>query len=69
MTTIMSTQNFSPLMTFMMNRALPGSVKKKSIMQGIGRHSPHQVYNFCEKDCAALAQILGKYYAYNLLIF
>ena len=67
----MSTQTFPRYPTFFFPLFMPMAIKKKSTQQGIGRHSPEQVYKICEKACHTLSLILGNYIIldHSLLIF
>ncbi|KAK3871266.1 hypothetical protein Pcinc_023581 [Petrolisthes cinctipes] len=44
--------------TFIPVFMVPG-IKHRSREQGIGLHSPEEIYQICKKDCATLAGVLG----------
>lgn len=45
--------------TFMPIFMVPG-IRHRSREQGIGLHSPEEIYQICRKDCAILDGVLGR---------
>lgn len=59
--TFLTTQKMGTLWTFLFPKFMASGMKKKAQWQGIGHHSPEEIYLICRKDCATLASILGMY--------
>ncbi|KAK7073891.1 hypothetical protein SK128_011751 [Halocaridina rubra] len=57
--TFLKSQSFPPFL----NRAFPymmtSTIKKRSINQGVGVHSPEEIYQMAKKSCGTLSTILG----------
>ncbi|KAK4293102.1 hypothetical protein Pmani_034175 [Petrolisthes manimaculis] len=57
--TFLTTQQLGTVTTFMFPRFMVSGIKKKAQQQGIGHHTPHEIYLICRKSCATFAGVLG----------
>ncbi|XP_050717246.1 failed axon connections homolog isoform X1 [Eriocheir sinensis] len=57
--TFLKTQTYSKVMNWIFTLFMKNGIRKRAKEQGMGRHSPEDIYQICKKDCATLAGILG----------
>ncbi|MCL4133001.1 UNVERIFIED_CONTAM: hypothetical protein GTU68_013741 [Idotea baltica] len=55
----MKSQVFSKPLSWFFPIFMVSGIKKKSMIQGIGKHSEVEIYQICKKDCQTLSTILG----------
>lgn len=58
--TFLKTQVFKPLLKLVFPLFLKYGMRRRARHQGIGLHSPDEIYHICKKDCNTLAGFLGE---------
>ncbi|XP_063869247.1 failed axon connections homolog isoform X1 [Scylla paramamosain] len=58
-TTFLKTQTFGRFLNIAFSFFMKKGTKKRTEEQGLGVHSPEEIYQICKKDCNTLAGILG----------
>uniref|UniRef100_A0A0P4WCJ7 GST C-terminal domain-containing protein n=1 Tax=Scylla olivacea TaxID=85551 RepID=A0A0P4WCJ7_SCYOL len=58
-TTFLKTQTFGRFLNIAFPFFMKKGTKKRTEEQGLGVHSPEEIYQICKKDCNTLAGILG----------
>ncbi|KAG7160888.1 failed axon connections homolog [Homarus americanus] len=58
--TFLKSQSFSPFLRFVFPLFMKSGIRRRSREQGIGRHTPEEIYHICKKNCSTLAGVLGE---------
>ena len=54
-----TTQRFPRFVAFAFKTFMPGAIREKATMQGMGKHTPEEVFRIAEDTCQLLDDYLG----------